>query len=669
MGNEYDAPYLWISIAISTVVIVSKFVLLSYNQKRRLIAFNLLSYLIDIGFTLFLSLFIGALLFQRIFNFVGLYMTMELLFCVPFVAKFIIERGNSMAISTFNIPFFLMFWYPLAIAVFPCFSMYPFWIRALTNPERIGKKQKFHQDLFEYCRDSKDDTEFNLKLVVINYVCIRTYFDRLRESDDAEFYAFAKKLHQWDPQRLNEYALSRCSFQDDRFLSGDASMTLFKLKSYQISMRIVFVFCAALLDVFYLELFTSNEQFINGYIRTTSTLSILGLLFAMTWLALFIRDVRGQHSKWHTFCCYMNMSKHSAFIMSMSTDKFIQRCEATYSGIVDIDNTLANPHIAWSSTMRHAALKNIRLDWFFPEKSETTKLTKFVAFVLIGLQIAVVARVAFSSQQDRQSRTLLALSILSLLFLFCIAIKGRMMSWNATFAVSAAQLIVVLFLSFVYYADAEDAALSTDNADIIYLLGLQFVITGTPFTVFFHKVWAKLKEEDMLGALFFGGVAVMLLLCGIGKDVALLLVNDEYSCSDSVSAGDSTTLGVALWIDVGCISSIAELGLMCCGVTLTLVFGQTSDSSAMPMGLIMGFFAVFLLGVAMGLFQLVWIGFGFEIFSVLENETSSDEACYAAVLAWNIVALLLGLMKVCFGGFYVGALCCDVTCRCCRRHC
>ena len=77
-------------------------------------------------------------------------MTMELMFCVPFVAKFIIERSDSMVISAFGILFVLLFWYPLAIAVFPCFSMYPFWIRTLTNPGRIGKKHAFHRDLFEY---------------------------------------------------------------------------------------------------------------------------------------------------------------------------------------------------------------------------------------------------------------------------------------------------------------------------------------------------------------------------------------------------------------------------------------------------------------------------------------------------------------------------------------
>eukprot|EP01084_Bolivina_argentea_P061834 113041_1 len=56
---EYKDAYLYFSITISFIVIISKFILVSYNAQLSMIYFNLFCYSMDIFFSLLFSLFIG----------------------------------------------------------------------------------------------------------------------------------------------------------------------------------------------------------------------------------------------------------------------------------------------------------------------------------------------------------------------------------------------------------------------------------------------------------------------------------------------------------------------------------------------------------------------------------------------------------------------------------
>ena len=189
--------------------------------------------------------------------------------------------------------------------------------------------------------------------------------------------------------------------------------------------------------------------------------------------------------------------------------------------------------------------------------------------------------------------------------------------WNATFAVAVAQLIM-------YFAETGDAALSTGNVDIIFLLSLPFIITGTPFIAFCHKYLQKIVSISLIC------IVVTLLACNFGKDFALVFVNFEHSCSDSIGASDSTTLGVELWINVAFSLSLSELViLLFCGCCCSDYCSRAPAT----------------IGELMAFFQFLWSCFGLEILRALENETSSDEECYAVVLAWNIATLLLSLIK------------------------
>ena len=65
---DYTNIYLYASIIISLLVILSKFVLLSYNLNRSMFLLNLFSYFLDIIWALIFSIFIGAFVFEKNFR-------------------------------------------------------------------------------------------------------------------------------------------------------------------------------------------------------------------------------------------------------------------------------------------------------------------------------------------------------------------------------------------------------------------------------------------------------------------------------------------------------------------------------------------------------------------------------------------------------------------------
>eukprot|EP01084_Bolivina_argentea_P098258 176597_1 len=141
-----------------------------------------------------------------IFTCVGLYILIELILLVPFYyycfGKFL---SLSRWLHGLAIP---IFYYPLMIYTLSTFSIYPLVTNLITNPKQIGRKENFHHRMYEYCRDSKDKEEFNLKLVIINYVCIQSYFATLKETYDPEYYQFADKLYHTPLSELSNIKLS-----------------------------------------------------------------------------------------------------------------------------------------------------------------------------------------------------------------------------------------------------------------------------------------------------------------------------------------------------------------------------------------------------------------------------------------------------------------------------
>eukprot|EP01084_Bolivina_argentea_P083742 151608_1 len=117
-GLIYKDIYLYISIVISSLVIISKFVLMAYNLIRSSMIFNILCFFIDVCFLLILSIFMGSFLLQNIFTFTGLYMILEFMIFIPFYCYYI---AQSLCMTFLSIPTLIIFCYPTAI-----FSLFSF---------------------------------------------------------------------------------------------------------------------------------------------------------------------------------------------------------------------------------------------------------------------------------------------------------------------------------------------------------------------------------------------------------------------------------------------------------------------------------------------------------------------------------------------------------------
>ncbi|MCH2242777.1 MAG: hypothetical protein MK041_12825, partial [Aquabacterium sp.] len=149
LAGTGSALYLILSVAISLAVILSKLVLVAYDQNRCLIALKLLSYSLDVLFALLAALFVGAAVFKKAFSFVGCYLVVELLVGVSFWAY---SAAQSLDLfGLLYLPFLLVAAYPMSVLNLAHFSIYPAVLYVACNPEAIGKNAKLHQALFKWC--------------------------------------------------------------------------------------------------------------------------------------------------------------------------------------------------------------------------------------------------------------------------------------------------------------------------------------------------------------------------------------------------------------------------------------------------------------------------------------------------------------------------------------
>eukprot|EP01084_Bolivina_argentea_P083752 151626_1 len=165
------AVYLYMSIIISLFVIMSKFILMSYNLRRPMIGLNALSYFMDIFYSLVMSIFVGSFVFQQIFSVTGMYLVFEIMTFTPFYCYYFSHLlfENTWYPVLLVIAIFLFLLSPFLTFSLSAFSMYPLLNYLITNPEQIGQKEEFYTKLYEYCNESKDDEEFEFKIIIINY--------------------------------------------------------------------------------------------------------------------------------------------------------------------------------------------------------------------------------------------------------------------------------------------------------------------------------------------------------------------------------------------------------------------------------------------------------------------------------------------------------------------
>eukprot|EP01084_Bolivina_argentea_P203118 346957_1 len=240
----------------------------------------------------------------------------------------------------------IIFSYPAAIFSLSTFTTYPLLKYLLTNPTEIGKKEAFYKKIYQYCCNSTDEFEFNAKLIIINYLCLKQYFGNLNESDDFDYYKFSKWFmeqkesdlpyisHKLFQQKSNSTIYEKI-FQEisnigmmDTMQKEVTHMLISKL--LQVFIRIMFIIPCVLLDAFYLKQFNSQTIFMFHYKTALTTLSMIALILFLIWICVFIYQIFV--SKWNRFCFRMITSKHPKFILFTSADEFINKCDKILKG-------------------------------------------------------------------------------------------------------------------------------------------------------------------------------------------------------------------------------------------------------------------------------------------------------------------------------------------------
>eukprot|EP01083_Nonionella_stella_P087697 244018_1 len=288
-----------------------------------------------------MALFIGSVVLGNTISFTGLYLVFEWLLFVPFCCYHI---AQSLSVTHFIIalPLLMVLLYPMSIFSFSTFSMYPLFSYFVHQPSEIGKHQIFHQKVYDYCCDSQTQDEFHSKLIVANYVCIKSYFELLNEDDEDRYCQFAGWLC-----KQNESSLRLIPLETFRKMANDSydttyytlltsirandwliqfhPSTLVFAKGWQLFIRILIIIPCLLLDTFYLKRFSNNGQFIRNYGNVISLFGTIVAVLFLLWMIFAICELNG--TKWNVFCSNMICSTHKKFVLLSSVDVFIQDCE------------------------------------------------------------------------------------------------------------------------------------------------------------------------------------------------------------------------------------------------------------------------------------------------------------------------------------------------------
>ena len=381
--------YLYVSIIISISVILSKFVLISYNPHRRIIAFNMYCYFLDIIFSFISTLFMASILFDNVFSVTGIYIVTELIVFIPLYCYYIPCIFDK---SYLSIPILLFLAYPMAIVSFAGFSVVPAVIYCKTHPNHMGKKQEFYQTLFQHCQKSKTSQEFNTKLIILNYICIETYKMKLHK--ETEYYEFAKWLSSFEEpeQQLVTFNIeefrkitSSLPINHRTLLPGAYFISLLlNVKIFQVLLRSISIILSLCLDLFYFDAFISPK-----YSNAIFVFGIVGLILFFLWCLWAYLEL--YHSKWNYFCANMIASKHPKFVLTQSTESIIKQCDELYQ-----NKTSHQKHGNHQLSAINFAGQNLN------PKKKHSKLYSYLS-VLTILHIAIIGITLTKHKQCSQS--------------------------------------------------------------------------------------------------------------------------------------------------------------------------------------------------------------------------------------------------------------------------
>ena len=122
-----EAMMIWLPIVVAVLVILFKFALFAFNQRRAVLVMALFPLPVDVCGALLLNLFIGAFVLKRVASFMGVYMTPELR---------------------------LLVFYPVLYLMLPSFSMFTLWVRRDSDTVALTR---FKKEPVEGARNARDD--------------------------------------------------------------------------------------------------------------------------------------------------------------------------------------------------------------------------------------------------------------------------------------------------------------------------------------------------------------------------------------------------------------------------------------------------------------------------------------------------------------------------------
>eukprot|EP01084_Bolivina_argentea_P271196 461367_1 len=579
-----------LSIGLSLLVIISKFPLLSYNQSRIIIFYNILSYSMDVYFSLLLSIFMGGLIFQQIFTFIGMYMILELLICVPFYSFCISYLHFSPRRSRIlSIPFLVVFCYPLAMWSLSFFSTYPLLLYLVTQPHEIGKKLQFHKELYNYCCKSEDEREFEMKLVIINYVCIKSSFERLQASEDMEYYAFAHKLYSTPESKLNQITLKSLrnvwSFNKWRL-----PWILIPMKRIQCPIRFICIILFGLLDIFWLHTFQTDSVFMGLYGNIIVPFCAIGVVVFLLWISFGVYQIFV--SKWYKFCHYMHASKHSSFVLLSTVKEFKTECDKILKQNIS-SNTYTNQkpistiEIISETFTIHTQNYNDRLQeksWFDDDNSKHL-------WYSILIQSAIIAVLSIESNNGLSRKVMMIYSI----------------------------IVICVLLGFIIILTKKQFAIHWKN---LFFIGVPLTIFSAEIAMYiylcyFYEIPSSITTEWIaIAFLIFIGLIMcifkrVIYFIFILKDVVVIAFNEIYSCNGKMIKGRLDLIDLSL--------NVNEWLLF--GTVVHILWMWKKDSFAC-------------LKYSLWCFFFMWIVIGFVSWNEMRINDSINTQCEDAVLLW-----------------------------------
>eukprot|EP01083_Nonionella_stella_P243313 847940_1 len=219
--------------------------------------------------------------------------------------------------------------------------MYPLFNYLAHQPMEIGKRKTFHSKLYAYCCDTED--EFDTKLIIANYVCVKSYFHQLKQDEGYEqYYQFAKWLFELKHSDLRHITLETFrkkanSTTYHKVFAGIRAIKSLQMfnpsimvfaKVTQLSTRMIMVLLCLGLDIFYLKLFANNNKFMQNYGNVLSLVGVIVTVLFVIWFILIFVVFESCKSKWDAFSSNMICSTHHKFVLMMSSDEFIETCDS-----------------------------------------------------------------------------------------------------------------------------------------------------------------------------------------------------------------------------------------------------------------------------------------------------------------------------------------------------